>query len=50
MMVWQHLKRDWQMAKGLRMADGALQAKIGAFRLRNEYTFRFLDETWGGKD
>ncbi|RMZ71757.1 Alpha beta hydrolase [Pyrenophora seminiperda CCB06] len=53
MMVWRHLNGVSEMEKELwlanKPADGALQAKIGAFGLSNEYTFRFLDEKLGVK-
>ncbi|PWY76065.1 alpha/beta-hydrolase [Aspergillus sclerotioniger CBS 115572] len=51
MMVWkglQHLpEADRRLWLAETPADGALQAKIGAFALSNEYTFSFLDEKLG---
>ncbi|PYH42429.1 hydrolase psoB [Aspergillus saccharolyticus JOP 1030-1] len=51
MMVWrglQHLpEKDRTLWMAETPADGALQAKIGAFGLSNEYTFAFLDEKLG---
>ncbi|RDL40493.1 Uncharacterized protein BP5553_00472 [Venustampulla echinocandica] len=48
MMVWKGLyhigERDKEIWMAAKPADGALQAKVGAFGLSNEYTFRFLDE------
>ncbi|MCJ1261273.1 hypothetical protein MMC22_001137 [Lobaria immixta] len=49
--VWNSLSHIGERDKALWMAktpaDGALQAKIGALDLSNEYTFRFLDEKFG---
>jgi hypothetical protein len=51
MAVWKgldHLEEtDKEIWTATKPADGALQAKIGAFGLSNEYTFRFLDEKFG---
>ncbi|CAG8973055.1 hypothetical protein HYALB_00010829 [Hymenoscyphus albidus] len=48
MKVWKGLNHIRDLDKdiwiGNKPADGALQAKIGAFGLSNEYTFRFLDK------
>jgi hypothetical protein len=53
MMVWNGLDHIGDENKELWLAqepaDGALQAKIGAFGLSNEYTFRFLDQRFGIK-
>jgi hypothetical protein len=53
MAVWQKLNSVAETEKELwradTPADGALQAKIGAFGLSNEYTFRFLDKKLGIK-
>lgn len=53
MAVWQRLsgvaETEKELWKANTPADGALQAKIGAFGLSNEYTFRFLDKKLGIK-
>jgi len=53
MAVWnglEHLaEKDKDIWISAKPADGALQAKIGAFGLSNEYTFRFLDQKFGIK-
>ncbi|KAL9117515.1 MAG: hypothetical protein Q9187_005946 [Circinaria calcarea] len=49
--VWNGLRHidecDKQLWMATTPADGALQAKIGAIDLSNEYTFRFLDNKLG---
>ncbi|PWY81897.1 alpha/beta-hydrolase [Aspergillus heteromorphus CBS 117.55] len=51
MKIWTALQHLPETARELwlaeKPADGALQAKIGAFALSNEYAFRFLDEQLG---
>lgn len=53
MMIWKRLEHlkvgDKELWMADKPADGALQAKIGAFGLSNEYTFRFLDKKLGVK-